>query len=134
MKTKFDLSPGLRSPRIRPRGVAVRAWPRALLLLLLACVLMQGTAVQAHLHPAPAGLATTAALGGPVSIGAAGKGDAQTACALCVEAAMAGHYVLGTAHALPPPPEGAVGIDPRSLPEFRLLGHSHGWLSRAPPR
>jgi hypothetical protein len=106
----------------------------ALLVLMLACLLLQSTAVQAHVHLAHLPTSLAAAADGPAQIKATGDEEAAAPCALCLAAASAGHYVLASGNALPPPPARVLGTDPRSLPEFRLLSPAHGWLSRAPPQ
>ena len=123
MNTHFAITPATRT---------AHGWSKALLLLLLACVLMQGTAVQAHVHLRPASLAVAEQSSGETV--AARKQVASAVCELCLEGAMSGHYLLASAAALPEPPVLVLGIDPRSIPEFRLLSRAIGWLSRAPPQ
>jgi hypothetical protein len=134
MSTRFDLAPRLRPAGLGPDNAAARGWPRALLFVLFVCLLFQGTAVQAHLHLAPATEPSAFETAGPISVGVAGKDEAKAACALCVEAATAGHYLPAGGNALPPPPARVLGVDPQALAEFRLLARAHAWLSRAPPQ
>ena len=133
MNTPFVTNSDRRSPG-HPRSDAAGRWYRALLFLVLGCLLGQGSALQAHLH-----FPHTAAshLTGHEVLGAArvaGHQDARTPCPLCAEAAMSGHYLPPAPMALPVPPVLVLGVDPQSIPEFRLLRQAHGWLSRAPPR
>ena len=127
----FATTSALRSPRV-PNGSAVpgRLY-KALLLLLLACLLMQGTAIQAHVHLVRP---VAASAGTPSAAKVPGREMSAAACSLCVEAAMAGHYLQPSATALPAPAPQVLGVDPQSLAEFRLLSRAHGWLSRAPPQ
>jgi hypothetical protein len=67
------------------------------------------------------------------SIEAVGKA-ALADCQLCAEAALAGHSLLPSLSSLQVPAAQAVGVDLQSIPEFRLLSRTHGWLSRAPPQ
>jgi hypothetical protein len=85
-------------------------------------------------HPARFAPAAGLTADRPASIEAAGRTDMLADCQLCVEAALSGHYLLASANAAPLPPEPILGVDPQSLPEFRLLSRTHGWLSRAPPQ
>jgi len=109
------------------------ALSRSLVLLLLLCFVVQGTAVQSHVHfvahasPALAG-SSTAHLAAPSS-----KGDSPVDCPLCQEAAMAGSYVLPSVPVLPPPPALVVWTAVAAMAAFTLLTPTLGWLSRAPP-
>jgi hypothetical protein len=132
MTASIDISPALRSPDLHRASAS--GWYRALLFLVLGCLLIQGTAVQAHLHLTPHAGAFAASHEKQGVSGVAGNADARAVCPLCVEAAMSGHYLPASANALPAPPPTVLGIDPRSLPEFRLLSRAIGWLSRAPPQ
>ena len=108
-----------------------RAWPRALVvLLLLACVLVQTTAVQTHIHfvaQPVLGAHSMAQLAKP-----AGP-DSAADCPLCEEAAMAGAYLLPAGIVVPSPPALMLGNAAATIAEFNLIYLGHGWLSRAPP-
>jgi hypothetical protein len=115
------------------RIVATLANSRAFLLLLLAALLFQGTAIQGHVHfQQPALVSVAHSEQG--SAGAVGKAESKAVCQLCVEAALSGHFLLAGANAAPEPPPQVQGVDPESMPEFRLLSSAIGWLSRAPPQ
>jgi hypothetical protein len=133
MTASIDISPALRSPG-PGRANAASGWYRALLFLVLGCLLIQGTAVQAHLHLTPHS-GTLAATNEKQGISEVpGNADARAVCPLCMEAAMSGHYLPGSANALPSPPPAVLGVDPQTLSEFRLLSRAVGWQSRAPPQ
>jgi hypothetical protein len=110
-----------------------REWARALVALLLACLLAQGTAVQAHLHFAtqasPAASAAHIAKASP-----RGSDDSAAKCPLCQEAATAGAYLLPVAIVLSPAPAAFVWLGTPAIVEFGLPAPVRGWLSRAPPR
>lgn len=113
---------------------SARAWPRALVMLLLACLLIHGTAIQTHIHFT--GQARLAAAMSGAQAGQtvkSGSGGDATECPLCQEAAMAGAYVLPPVPVLPPPPAPVLWTVAAILPAFALLAPSLGWLSRAPP-
>lgn len=133
METPFDSYAALRPPGSRWRSCA-RPWYRAWLVVLLASLLAQGTAIQAHLHlradPAP----IAAAAGGQGRSQAGGDDAAASFCQLCVAAASAGHYLLPPAQALPSPSPVALSVGQPSIPAFQLLRQALGWRSRAPPR
>jgi hypothetical protein len=109
-----------------------RAWPRAFVLLLLACLLIQATAVQTHVHYAHRGL-SAAAGEGRVQAPSSGQDPAKD-CPLCREAAMAGAYVLPPAIALPAPPAPILWVATAVVTRFDLLAPPFGWRSRAPPQ
>jgi hypothetical protein len=114
---------------------SARAWPRALVMLLLACLLIHGTAIQTHIHFT--GQARLAAAMSGARAGQtvkSGSGGDATECPLCQEAAMAGAYVLPPAIVLPPPPTPFLWVGVAAVTEFGLLAPARGWLSRAPPR
>ena len=128
MTTNFETRAPLRLSGTSP------GWLKAVLFLVLACLLVQGTAIQAHQHatPLPGPVATTA--DAPSSVGVSGKAEIRAVCPLCVEAAMSGHYLQPAATTVPEPQVLVLGVDPKSIPEFRLLSRAVGWLSRAPPQ
>jgi hypothetical protein len=102
---EFGSAIGARGAHARPwRGG--RALPRALVMLLLACLLVQGTAIQTHIHfTGQARSAISAAPGDRiVQTAKAGGGSDAADCPLCQEAAMAGVYLLPPAIVIPPPP------------------------------
>ena len=126
----FQSLVGARKPRSRIAG----AWPRALVVALLACLLVQGTAVQSHLHFAgQARVAAPASGGAAVRIGQPASGDAVD-CPLCHEAATAGAYLLPPVIVLAAPAAQPVWIAPTALRAFGLATAAHSWLSRAPPQ
>jgi hypothetical protein len=108
------------------------ALPRALVLLLLACLLIQGTAVQTHVHFVAQ--ARSAAADASAHAAKPDKGDAAGDCPLCQEMAMAGAYLLPQAIVLPPPPASFLGAGAATIAEFGLHTPALGWLSRAPPQ
>jgi hypothetical protein len=113
---------------------SARRLPRALLVLLLFCFVLQSTAVQSHVHFAGrAGPPIAANSHGTALFAAPGKSDGIADCALCREAATAGAYVLPSSPVLPPPPAPLHWIAPADLAAFALPGAPLGWLSRAPP-
>src|SRR6187549_2066250 len=89
---------------VRSMLAVARAWPRALALLLLACVLLQGTAIQAHLHFAQQATLIAASADGLSKATAPGHANPTAECALCQEAALQGAYVLPPVVVLPAPP------------------------------
>ncbi len=109
-------------------------WPRLFALLLLACVLVQGTLIQSHLHFA--GTSSRQATSGEPSaqLSKPARGDPAADCPLCHEAALAGAYLLPTATILPPPPAAAPWLFTARLAAFGLPAPAFGWLSRAPPQ
>lgn len=121
---------------LRPFSAAARAWPAALVSLLLACLLVQSTAVQTHLHFIAK--ARVAALAGPhgQSVRAldAGSGSDPADCPLCQEAAMAGAYLLPPAIVLPAPPVLPIRADVAVLRALGVFASAHSWQSRAPPQ
>ena len=113
---------------------SARRLPRTLLFLLLFCFVLQGTAVQSHVHfHGRARLPIAANSHGLVLLAASGKSDGIADCALCREAATAGAYVLPSSPVLPPPPAPLRWIAPADLSAFALPAAPLGWLSRAPP-
>jgi hypothetical protein len=104
-------------------------------VVLLFALLVQGTAVQAHLHfarhvQAPAVTSSERA----IHASADGAGDSSTDCRLCQEAAMAGAYLLPPATVLPAPPALVPWLGSAALNAFQLVAPALGWQSRAPPR
>ena len=125
---------GLRAIVANAGGRPSRAWPRALVILLLACWLVQGTAIQTHIHFVNQTRLAQAAAG--PSAGRLTKplnGNDPADCPLCQEAAMAGAYLLPPAIALPSPPVAVLWLATATITEFKLLAPRHGWQSRAPP-
>lgn len=101
-------------------------------MVLLACLLAQGTAVQSHIHFTPA--ARSAPGGQAVHAAGTETGSDAADCPLCQEAAMAGAYLLPAAISLPPAPPRFVWVTTAKIGQFDLLAPALGWLSRAPPR
>ena len=134
----FKVRSGGRAAPLLPSesGLAVaRVWPRLFALLLLACVLVQGTLVQSHLHfagqsnlPAAASSERGPQLSKPTT------GDPAADCPLCHETAMAGAYLLPSAATLPPPPTAILWLFAAPMAAFGLPSPALGWLSRAPPQ
>jgi len=125
------------APRLPNSGdIAVaRAWPRLFAVLLLACLLVQGTLVQSHVHfagqqgaPAAASSLQSPQLSKPAT------GDPLADCVLCHEAAMAGAYLLPQATVLPPPPAPVLWLFTAAMVGFGLPSPALGWQSRAPPQ
>ena len=116
------------------RSANRRAWPLALVMLLIASLLIHATVVQTHVHfIGPSRVA--AAASGAQSVRAAPAGGEDTGeCPLCQEMAMAGAYLLPAAIVLPLPPALLVWVEATALHEFGLRSRAHGWLSRAPPQ
>jgi hypothetical protein len=120
-------------PRSGDRA-AVRTWPGLFALLLLACLLVQGTLVQSHLHFAGQ-LNPQAASGEPsAQLSKPAKENPATDCPLCHDAAMAGAYLLPSATVLPPPPAAILWLFAAPMAVFGLPSPALGWLSRAPPQ
>jgi len=131
---KFRLDSGGHTAAALP---ASGRWPvraRPLLALLLLVLLVQGTAVQTHVHWARQAGVSAAASRGSVQASNPAQGDSSADCPLCREAAMAGAYVLPPAVVLPPPPAAVLWIAATSLAAFGLLTTAHSWRSRAPPQ
>jgi hypothetical protein len=133
----FKVRSGGRTAPSMPSGgslVVARAWPRLFAILLLACLLVQGTLVQSHLHfagqfnPQAASSAPSAQLSKPA------KGDPAAECPLCHDAAIAGAYLLPSATVLPPPPAAIQWLFTAPMAAFGLPSPALGWLSRAPPQ
>lgn len=112
-------------------GELVRRWPRGFLATLLAVVLVQAIAVEAHLHFAPQASSWGAQVAQPAP---RGSDDGAANCPLCQEAATAGAYLLPAAIVLPPAPAVFPWPAPAAVAEFALPAPARGWLSRAPPR
>jgi hypothetical protein len=130
-------SGGRKAPNLPLAGsllARVRRVPRLLVFLLLLCFVVEGTAVQSHVHFVRQASRLAATSGATyVETAPAGKGDSPADCPLCQEAAMAGAYVLPPVPVLPPPPAPVLWTVAAILPAFALLAPSLGWLSRAPP-
>jgi hypothetical protein len=103
--------------------------------LLLACLLVQGTVVQTHIHfKSQAAPRVAASAGHIVPATERGPNDPAANCPLCQEAMTAGAYLLPLAIVLPPAPAPYLWRATAAIVEFGLLAPSRGWLSRAPPR
>jgi hypothetical protein len=134
----FEVKSGERSASWLPTGsglAVARAWPRVFGLLVLACLLVQGTLVQGHVHlsgrTSPAAVASVEqSLNGAKPA----KGDPLTGCVLCHEAAIAGAYLLPQATAIPAPPTAILWLFASPMAAFGLPSPASGWLSRAPPQ
>jgi hypothetical protein len=114
---------------------AARAWPRALVMLLLGCLLIHGTAIQTHIHFTGQARFAAAMSGTQAEQTAQSGGSSDaTQCPLCQDAAMAGAYLLPPAIIAPSPPAPFLWIRVAAVTEFGLLAPVRGWLSRAPPR
>jgi hypothetical protein len=117
------------------QGTKDRSWPRAFIALLLACLLVQATAVQSHIHfIRQASSIATLSDGGSAQLAKAGKGGEATDCLLCQESAVAGACLLPQAALLLPPPANALWISIAAIRKFALSAPARGWLSRAPPQ
>ncbi len=103
-------------------------------LLLLLGFVVQGTAIQAHLHFAGQSSSPIAASSDRAAPAAKPGKEDPANCPLCQEAAMAGAYVLPTAVVLPPPPAVVLWIAGTTLAAFALPTAAHSWQSRAPPQ
>lgn len=117
-------------------GLATRArgLPRLLVFLLLLCFVVQGAAVQSHVHFVEQGNPLTATAGHTrLQAAPSNKGNSPSDCPLCQEAATAGAYVLPPIPALPPPPAVAPEAAVAAIAAYRLALAPLGWLSRAPP-
>lgn len=126
---------GAERPETRRASARLRTLSRALVLLLLFCLLAQGTAVRTHLHfIKSAATLQTAADHPPTRLSQSSGGEPAVDCPLCREAAMAGSYVLPPVAVLPPRPLPASwGAAAASL-AFALPAPAPGWRSRAPPK
>lgn len=114
--------------------VGARSLPRLLVFLLLLCFVVNGTALQSHVHFVQQANSFAPAPGhSQIDTAPAGKGNSPADCPLCQEAAMAGAYVLPAVPVLPPAPAPVLWIAEATLPAFALLAPAFGWLSRAPP-
>jgi hypothetical protein len=112
-----------------------REWARALVALLLACLLAPSTAVQSHIHFASPPLSAAKLTGGSACQPTKADKDGKNSdCLLCQQKAIAGAYLLPRAIALPAPLALALWIAAAALREFSLAAPAHGWLSRAPPQ
>jgi hypothetical protein len=114
----------------------LHAWSRVFILLLfVAGLLAQSTAVQTHLH-----FVQTAQAQAPIpgdrgdQLWKSNANDPPADCPLCREAAMAGSYVVPPAVAVPPPPAPAPWTAVATMLAFDLAARAQDWLSRAPPR
>jgi hypothetical protein len=121
---------------LRLVSALARAWPPALVSLLLACLLVQGTAVQSHIHfTAQARVAALAGPHGQTVRALDRRGGSDPAdCPLCQEAAMAGAYLLPPAIVLPAPPALPLWAGTTVLRALGVFASAHSWQSRAPPQ
>jgi hypothetical protein len=126
------------APKLSSTGSSVslaRAFPGLFAFFLLLGLVVQGTAIQTHVHFArQAGPQPVASSDGYAPAAKPNKDDSPANCPLCQEAAMAGAYVLPPATVLPPPPAAVLWIADSAMTAFRLLTPDHGWHSRAPPQ
>ena len=134
----FRLGSGARrEPKVSRTGSSLslaRAFPEWLAFLLLLGFVVQGTAIQTHLHfTQQAGSSLIASSNRAAPASKTDKDDPAN-CPLCQEAAMAGVYVLPPATVLPPPPAVVLWIAGTTLASFALLTSAHSWQSRAPPQ
>lgn len=109
---------------------------RAGRLLLLAALLLQAVVVQTHVHPMRLGAPEFSAAGmtGGPGVKAVPQASSSDYCPLCWEAAMAGHFYVPPAVAVPPAPAAQMWIAISTAAAFALARPAHGWLSRAPPQ
>lgn len=132
---KFVVRSGKREAPSLPNKGSGLARVQAFVIVMLACLLAQGTAVQSHLHLArQAAPLVGASQNGNAALSQPSQGEPAADCALCHEAAMAGAYVLPPVIVLPPPPPALLLIGAAAMENFRLLAPARGWLSRAPPQ
>src|SRR5436190_8389042 len=101
------------------RGSLVRAFPSLFAFLLLLGFVVQGTAVQTHLHFSEHGASFASSGGGSAQSPKPGKDDPAN-CPLCQEAATAGAYLLPSVAVLPPPPVALRWIAGTTLATFGL--------------
>jgi hypothetical protein len=122
-------------PNSSPRLRRSRAWQGIVFGLLLVALLLQETAIQAHLHFIERAGATAEASHGAGSYSSNhDKTGIPADCRLCQEAALAGAYLLPAAIVVSLLPNDLAWASEAKLAEFRLLAQPLGWLSRAPPR
>jgi hypothetical protein len=131
-------SGGREAPELPVSGsllARTRAVPRLLVFLLLLCFVVQGTAVQSHVHfiRQASAIAANSSVS-QVEPAQSGKGDSPADCPLCQEAASAGAYVLPPVPVLPAPPPPVLWTAGATFAAFALLAQPLGWLSRAPPQ
>jgi hypothetical protein len=109
---------------------------RAGRVLLLAALFLQAVLVQTHVHPLRLGAPEFSAAGmsGRPSAKLAPQLARSDDCPLCWEAAMAGHFYVPRAIALPPATAFAVWVAVSVAAAFKLARPARGWLSRAPPQ
>ena len=103
---------------------------------MLVAFVAQATIVQTHVDYARSA-ASQAIAGQQVQlskVGATGSADKSAVCPWCQQAAMAGHYFLPAANALPTAPPNYRWTGAVAIAAFGLALPAHGWLSRAPPR
>ena len=111
-----------------------RRLPRLIVFLLLVCFVVQGIAVQSHVHfVRQANAFLTHSGHNQVEAPRSGKGDSPADCPLCREAAMAGAYVLPASPVVPPPSAPVLWTAAAPMAAFAVLAPPLGWLSRAPP-
>jgi hypothetical protein len=110
-----------------------RGFPTLFAFLLLVGFVVQGTAVQTHLHFSKQDSSVVSSSDRYVQFEKPGKDD-PASCPLCQEAAMAGAYMLPSVAVLPPPPAAVLWIAVTPLAAFGLLTPAHSWQSRAPPQ
>jgi hypothetical protein len=132
---KFRLESGGPTAATLPGGGRRPVGARPLLaFLMLLVLLVQGTAVQTHVHWARQVSESAAASRGSIQAANPAQGDSSADCPLCREAAMAGAYILPPAVVLPPPPAAVLWIATAMRAAFGVLTSAHSWQSRAPPQ
>ena len=111
-----------------------RVLPNALLALLLACFVIQGTAVQSHVHFVGRSSGELSLTAPQAARTATPYNDDAATCPLCQEAATAGAYLLPAVAAVPPAPAPVLWVSAAAIAAFALLTPARGWRSRAPPQ
>jgi hypothetical protein len=119
---------------VRPGSCWAPRWRAVLFPLLLLALLVQGTAIQTHLHFAQRPSSVAVATSDSRVRNAKSGPDDSAVCPLCREAAIAGTYLLPPAIIVPLLANVVVWTSTAKLTEFELLAQPLGWLSRAPPR
>jgi len=111
-----------------------RAFPELFAFLLLLGFVVQGSAIQTHLHFTQRPGSSLIASSNRAAPASKTDKDDPANCPLCQAAAMAGAYVLPSAAVLPPPPVAVLWIARTTMAAFDLLTSAHSWQSRAPPQ
>lgn len=130
----FGFTKDVRAPLAARASRFGPAWTGALVYFLLLCFVVQGSAVQSHVHLVEEASPLAVAAGqSHIATAPAGKGDSPADCPLCQEAAIAGAYLLPPVTVLPPSPAPVPWIAVATHAAFGLPAQPLGWLSRAPP-